>query len=69
VGASWHIWHAADAPTLKKFLMEELGEEMGLHDPLHDQCVYVTKELRQKLMEYVEGEYLLRQKTTEHIHP
>ena len=55
VGALWHIFHPRDADRIRDFLNKvtmEKGHKLEPHnDPIHDQSVYLTSHLRQRLFE------------------
>jgi lysine-specific demethylase 3 len=57
VGAIWHIFHSSDAGKIRQFI-KKVQVERGIHsfprsDPIHDQRMYLTAELRQRLeLEY-----------------
>ena len=55
VGALWHIFHPRDADRIRDFLNKvtmEKGHKLEPHnDPIHDQSVYLTTHLRQRLFE------------------
>ena len=55
VGALWHIFHPRDADKIRDFLNKvsiEKGNKLEPHnDPIHDQSVYLTSHLRQRLFE------------------
>ena len=55
IGALWHIFHPRDADKIRDFLNKvtmEKGHKLEPHnDPIHDQSVYLTSHLRQRLFE------------------
>lgn len=55
IGALWHIFHPRDSDKIRDFLNKvtmEKGHKLEPHnDPIHDQSVYLTSHLRQRLFE------------------
>uniref|UniRef100_A0A8C5LDL5 Probable JmjC domain-containing histone demethylation protein 2C n=1 Tax=Jaculus jaculus TaxID=51337 RepID=A0A8C5LDL5_JACJA len=54
-GALWHIYAGKDVDKIREFL-QKISKEQGLevlpeHDPIRDQSWYVTKKLRQRLLD------------------
>lgn len=57
-GALWHIYAESDLPALRAFLDKVCKEKWSFNaDPVHDQRIYMDRELRERLKhEYgVEG--------------
>ncbi|XP_039262785.1 lysine-specific demethylase 3-like [Styela clava] len=65
-GALWHIFHQRDVDKIRQFITkvcDERGETVAPdHDPIHDQQIYLDKQLRHRLKEEynVEGYAILQ---------
>jgi len=48
--AVWDLYHPADLPRVRRFLRKIAKEDRkSINHPIHDQCFYLNKELRNRL--------------------
>ena len=55
VGALWHIYHPNDIDKIRHFIHKVLNESGQTlppgHDPIHDQAMYLDKNMRKRLFQ------------------